>query len=212
MKGHFITFEGPDGAGKTTIINEIFKQIPQDKQTKILVTREPGGSKISETIRQIILDPANKEMDDRTEALLYAAQRGQHVNETVLPALSAGKTVFSDRYIDSSLAYQGVGRDLGIDDVKEINNFATNNLTPDLTLFFDLPPEVGLARIQKLRPDQEDRLEQEKLTFHQKVYEGYQELVKRYPDRIQVVDASQTIPEVTAQSVKILKRKFPDLF
>lgn len=212
MKGHFITFEGPDGAGKTTIINEIFKQIPQDKQTKILVTREPGGSKISETIRQIILDPANKEMDDRTEALLYAAQRGQHVNEKVLPALSAGKTVFSDRYIDSSLAYQGVGRDLGIDDVKEINNFATNNLTPDLTLFFDLPPEVGLARIQKLRPDQEDRLEQEKLTFHQKVYEGYQELVKRYPDRIQVVDASQTIPEVTAQSVKILKRKFPDLF
>lgn len=212
MKGHFITFEGPDGAGKTTIINEIFKQIPQDKQTKILVTREPGGSKISETIRQIILDPANKEMDDRTEALLYAAQRGQHVNETVLPALSAGKTVFSDRYIDSSLAYQGVGRDLGIDDVKEINNFATNNLTPDLTLFFDLPPEVGLARIQKLRPDQEDRLEQENLTFHQKVYEGYQELVKRYPDRIQVVDASQTIPEVTAQSVKILKRKFPDLF
>lgn len=212
MKGHFITFEGPDGAGKTTIINEIFKQIPQDKQTKILVTREPGGSKISETIRQIILDPANKEMDDRTEALLYAAQRGQHVNETVLPALSAGKTVFSDRYIDSSLAYQGVGRDLGIDAVKEINNFATNNLTPDLTLLFDLPPEVGLARIQKLRPDQEDRLEQEKLTFHQKVYEGYQELVKRYPDRIQVVDASQTIPEVTAQSVKILKRKFPDLF
>ena len=212
MKGHFITFEGPDGAGKTTIINEIFKQIPQDKQTKILVTREPGGSKISETIRQIILDPANKEMDDRTEALLYAAQRGQHVNETVLPALSAGKTVFSDRYIDSSLAYQGVGRDLGIDAVKEINNFATNNLTPDLTLFFDLPPEVGLARIQKLRPDQEDRLEQEKLTFHQKVYEGYQELVKRYHDRIQVVDANQTIPEVTAQSVKILKRKFPDLF
>ena len=212
MKGHFITFEGPDGAGKTTIINEIFKQIPQDKQTKILVTREPGGSKISETIRQIILDPANKEMDDRTEALLYAAQRGQHVNETILPALSTGKTVFSDRYIDSSLAYQGVGRDLGIDDVKEINNFATNNLTPDLTLFFDLPPEVGLARIQKLRPDQEDRLEQEKLAFHQKVYEGYQELVKRYYDRIQVVDASQTIPEVTAQSVKILKRKFPDLF
>lgn len=212
MKGHFITFEGPDGAGKTTIINEIFKQIPQDKQTKILVTREPGGSKISETIRQIILDPANKEMDDRTEALLYAAQRGQHVNETILPALSTGKTVFSDRYIDSSLAYQGVGRDLGIDDVKEINNFATNNLTPDLTLFFDLPPEVGLARIQKLRPDQEDRLEQEKLAFHQKVYEGYQELVKRYHDRIQVVDASQTIPEVTAQSVKILKRKFPDLF
>lgn len=212
MKGRLITFEGPDGAGKTTIINEILKQIPASKQANVLVTREPGGSKISETIRQIILDPNNKEMDDRTEALLYAAQRGQHVNETIIPALRAGKIIFSDRYIDSSLAYQGVGRDLGIESVKAINDFATNNLSADLTLFFDIEPAVGLARIKKLRPNQEDRLEQEKLAFHEKVYDGYKQLVSLYPERIKSVDASQSIPEVVEQSVKIIKSKFPDIF
>ena len=212
MKGRLITFEGPDGAGKTTIINEILKQIPASKQANVLVTREPGGSKISETIRQIILDPSNKEMDDRTEALLYAAQRGQHVNETIIPALRAGKIIFSDRYIDSSLAYQGVGRDLGIESVKAINDFATNNLSADLTLFFDIEPAAGLARIEKLRPNQEDRLEQEKLAFHEKVYDGYKQLVSLYPERIKSVDASQSIPEVVEQSVKIIKSKFPDIF
>lgn len=212
MQGSLITFEGPDGAGKTTIINEILKQIPEIKRANILVTREPGGSKISETIRQIILDPANKEMDDRTEALLYAAQRGQHVNETIIPALKAGKIIFSDRYVDSSLAYQGVGRDLGIAAVQAINDFATNNLSADLTLFFDIDPAAGLARIEKLRPDQEDRLEQEKLDFHEKVYQGYKQLINLYPDRIKTVDASKSIPEVVAQSVKIIKSKFPEIF
>lgn len=212
MKGSLITFEGPDGAGKTTIINEILKQIPESKRSNVLVTREPGGSKISETIRQIILDPNNKEMDDRTEALLYAAQRGQHVNETIVPALNAGKTIFSDRYIDSSLAYQGVGRNLGIEAIKTINDFATNNLTADLTLFFDIKPAEGLARIKKLRPDQEDRLEQEKLAFHEKVYDGYKQLINLYPERIKIVDASKSIPEVVEQSVKIIKSKYPDIF
>lgn len=212
MKGSLITFEGPDGAGKTTIINEILKQVPEMKRSNILVTREPGGSKISETIRQIILDPANKEMDDRTEALLYAAQRGQHVNETIIPALEAGKIIFSDRYVDSSLAYQGVGRNLGIEAVQAINDFATNNLSADLTLFFDIDPAAGLARIEKLRPDQEDRLEQEKLAFHEKVYQGYKQLINLYPERIKTVDASKSIPEVVAQSVKIIKSKFPEIF
>ena len=212
MQGSLITFEGPDGAGKTTIINEILKQIPEIKRANILVTREPGGSKISETIRQIILDPANKEMDDRTEALLYAAQRGQHVNETIIPALKAGKIIFSDRYVDSSLAYQGVGRDLGIAAVQAINDFATNNLSADLTLFFDIDPAAGLARIEKLRPDQEDRLEQEKIDFHEKVYQGYKQLINLYPDRIKTVDASKSIPKVVAQSVKIIKSKFPEIF
>ena len=212
MKGSLITFEGPDGAGKTTIINEILKQIPESKRSNVLVTREPGGSKISEKIRQIILDPNNKEMDDRTEALLYAAQRGQHVNETIVPALNAGKTIFSDRYIDSSLAYQGVGRNLGIEAIKTINDFATNNLTADLTLFFDIKPAEGLARIKKLRPDQEDRLEQEKLAFHEKVYDGYKQLINLYPERIKIVDASKSIPEVVEQSVKIIKSKYPDIF
>ena len=115
MKGYLITFEGPDGAGKTTVINELIKQLPKEIQKKTIITREPGGSKISENIRTIILDPANKEMDDRTEALLYAAQRSQHVSEVIRPALAAGKIVLSDRFIDSSLAYQGVGRDLGVE-------------------------------------------------------------------------------------------------
>ena len=151
-------------------------------------------------------------MDDRTEALLYAAQRGQHVNETIIPALKAGKIIFSDRYVDSSLAYQGVGRDLGIAAVQAINDFATNNLSADLTLFFDIDPAAGLARIEKLRPDQEDRLEQEKIDFHEKVYQGYKQLINLYPDRIKTVDASKSIPEVVAQSVKIIKSKFPEIF
>ncbi|WP_297816515.1 dTMP kinase [uncultured Lactobacillus sp.] len=212
MSGYFITFEGPDGAGKTTIINEIMKTFPSQVKYPVIVTREPGGSKISEAIRDIILDPNNKEMDDRTEALLYAAQRGQHVNEVIKPALKANKIIFSDRYIDSSLAYQGVGRDLGIKEVKAINDFATNNLNPDLTLFFDIDPAEGLARIKKLRPDAEDRLEQERLAFHEKVYQGYQELLKQYPERIKVVDASASITDVVAQSVKIIRKQLPEIF
>ena len=168
MKGFFISLEGPDGAGKSTVLQEVLKQIGPEMKTQYLVTREPGGSKIAEKIREIILDPENDKMDDRTEALLYAAARSQHVEEIVKPALMQGKVVFSDRFVDSSLAYQGAGRDLGIKEVKEINDFATGGLEPDLTIFFDLDPEIGLKRIKKLRPDNEDRLEQEKLAFHKK--------------------------------------------
>ena len=212
MKGYLITFEGPDGAGKTTVINELIKQLPKEIQKKTIITREPGGSKISENIRTIILDPANKEMDDRTEALLYAAQRSQHVSEVIRPALAAGKIVLSDRFIDSSLAYQGVGRNLGIEAVKQINDFGTGGLEPDLTIFLDLDPATVLARIEKERAGQEDRLEQEKLAFHKKVYAGYTDLLKRYPDRIKKVDANLPIEEVAANSVKIIRKQLPDIF
>lgn len=212
MRGYLITFEGPDGAGKTTVINEIIKQLPQSLQERTLVTREPGGSKISENIRTIILDPENKEMDDRTEALLYAAQRSQHVSEVIRPALATGKVVLSDRFIDSSLAYQGVGRNLGIEEVKQINDFGTGELEPDLTIFLDLDPAVGLARIEKERAGQEDRLEQEKIDFHNKVYAGYRELLERYPDRIKKVDANLPIKDVAANSVKIIRKQLPDIF
>ncbi|MCF1783049.1 dTMP kinase [Lactobacillus mulieris] len=212
MAGYFITFEGPDGAGKTTVLEKLVEEIKKKVTCEILVTREPGGSKIAEAIRDIILNPENTEMDDRTEALLYAAARSQHMAEVVFPALEAGKLVFSDRFVDSSLAYQGMGRNLGIEKVAEINQFATDGLNPNLTLFLDIDPKAGLARIAKVRPDKEDRLEKEKLSFHQKVYTGYQEIAKRYPERIKVVDASQDVDQVVADCLAILKQQLPDLF
>lgn len=149
MKGYFVSFEGPDGAGKSTVLKEVLAEIGPELRPQYLVTREPGGSKIAEKIRDIILDPANDEMNAKTEALLYAASRSQHVEEIIRPALKTGKLVFSDRFVDSSLAYQGEGRDLGIAEVKQINDFATGKLDPDLTFFLDVAPEVGLSRIKK---------------------------------------------------------------
>lgn len=212
MQGYFITFEGPDGAGKTTVINEVVKAIQGQCKREILVTREPGGSKIAEKIRDIILDPANTEMNAKTEALLYAASRSQHVSEIINPALKRGDLVISDRFVDSSLAYQGQGRGLGIDEVAQINDFATGHLEPDLTIFLDLDPAQGLARIAKVRSGSEDRLEQEKLAFHEEVYRGYQKVNQAHPDRVKVFDASQDLPQVVAASVKLVKNTFPELF
>ncbi len=212
MRGYFVSFEGPDGAGKSTVLKEVLNQIGSELKTQYLVTREPGGSKIAEKIRDIILDPANDKMDNKTEALLYAASRSQHVEEIIRPALKEGKVVFSDRYVDSSLAYQGAGRDLGIQEVKQINDFATDKLDPDLTFFLDLDPEVGLKRIEKLRPGQEDRLEQENLAFHKKVYAGFLKVKEMYPERFVTVDATQPIDQVVAQVIAILKQRMPELF
>lgn len=212
MRGYFVSFEGPDGAGKSTVLKEVLNQIGSELEIQYLVTREPGGSKIAEKIRDIILDPANDKMDNKTEALLYAASRSQHVEEIIRPALKEGKVVFSDRYVDSSLAYQGAGRDLGIQEVKQINDFATDKLDPDLTFFLDLAPEVGLKRIEKLRPGQEDRLEQENLAFHKKVYAGFLKVKEMYPERFVTVDATQPIDQVVAQVIAILKQRMPELF
>ncbi len=212
MQGYFITFEGPDGAGKTTVINEVVKAIQGQCKREILVTREPGGSKIAEKIRDIILDPANTEMNAKTEALLYAASRSQHVSEIINPALKRGDLVISDRFVDSSLAYQGQGAGTGNDEVAQINAFATGHLEPDLTIFLDLDPAQGLARIAKVRSGSEDRLEQEKLAFHEEVYRGYQKVNQAHPDRVKVVDASQDLPQVVAASVKLVKSTFPELF
>jgi dTMP kinase len=206
MKTCFISFEGPDGAGKSTVIEKLRPKFDQ-LQTQYLVTREPGGSQIAEKIRKIILDPDNKQMSARTEALLYAAARSQHVEEVIKPALAAGKIVISDRYIDSSLVYQGVGRKLGIEPVQAINDFATAGLMPDLTLFFALAPEKGLARINHERPDHEDRLEQERLAFHQQVYAGYQQLLARDPERICVINADQDVDQVAAECWAVIMKK-----
>lgn len=212
MKGYFVSFEGPDGAGKSTVLKEVLAEIGSKLKPQYLVTREPGGSKIAEKIRDIILDPANEEMDAKTEALLYAASRSQHVEEIIRPALKAGKVVFSDRFVDSSLAYQGEGRDLGIEEVKQINDFATGKLDPDLTFFLDVAPEIGLSRIKKLRPGQEDRLEQENLAFHKKVYAGFLKIKQMYPERFVTIDATQPIDQVVKQVIATLKDRLPEIF
>ena len=209
MKSYFISFEGPDGSGKSTVLKQVVAEIGPRLKTQYLVTREPGGSKIAEKIRQLILDPVNEEMSAKTEALLYAASRSQHMFETVIPALKAGKIVFSDRFVDSSLAYQGAGRELGIAAVKQINDFATSKIEPDLTIFLDVKPQVGLTRIAKERAGKEDRLEQEKLNFHQKVYQGYQEVIKAHPERIKVVDANKPFNLVVEDCVKIIANRLP---
>ncbi|MDF7669039.1 dTMP kinase [Lactobacillus sp. ESL0703] len=209
MKSFFISFEGPDGSGKSTVLEQVVAQIAPKLRVQYLVTREPGGSKIAEQIRQFILDPANIAMSAKTEALLYAASRSQHMAETIIPALEKGQVVFSDRFVDSSLAYQGVGRDLGIEAVKAINDFATSGIEPDVTIFLDVQPEVGLARIAKDHGGQEDRLEQEKLSFHQKVYQGYQWVNQQYSDRIEIVNANRPLSQVVADCVKIVVNRLP---
>lgn len=197
MKGYFITIEGSDGSGKSTQLKKIISYL-EEKQVDLVVTREPGGTPVAEAIRELILDPAHPEMTAKTEMLLYAAARAQHVEEKILPALKAGKVVLSDRYVDSSIAYQAYGRGLG-DMVAQVNDIATDGLVPDLTVFLDLPPAVGMARKQQEENHELDRLEQEKLEFHQKVYEGYDALCKAEPDRICRIDAGGSIEEVFGQ-------------
>ena len=206
-KGLFITFEGGEGCGKTTVIKALVKELEKEG-LQALVTREPGGSVIAEQIRNVILDRANTLMDPRTEALLYAASRRQHLVEIVLPALKEGKMVLSDRYLDSSLAYQGVARGIGIEEVFSINKFAIDQTMPDLTFFLDLEPEKGLERIRQHGSDEVNRLDLEKLSFHQKVYEAYKLLAKKYPERIVTIDASMTVEQEVEQIKKVILERY----
>ena len=197
---NFITFEGGECSGKTTIIGEISKLF-DSMNIKYITTREPGGIKIAEKIRSIILDIDNKEMTPETEALLYAASRMQHLSEKVIPRCNEGYVVLCDRFLDSSIAYQGYARGLGVEKVLNINSFALDYL-PDLTIFIDVKPEVALKRLA-LR-DKSDRLDLEAIDFHEKVYNGYKEAVKLYPDRIKVVDGNQSLEGVIADCKKII--------
>ena len=191
----FITLEGPEGSGKTTAVDAAVKALEQ-MGYEIVRTREPGGTPIAEQIRNVILDKDNTKMDPRTEALLYAASRRQHLVEKVWPALKEGKIVICDRYLDSSLAYQGGARGLGIEEILNVNLFATENTWPDLTLLFDIKPEVGLARIASNSNREVNRLDLEKLEFHNKVRDTFLALAKRYPDRYVIIDASKSRDEV----------------
>jgi dTMP kinase len=203
QKGLFITVEGGEGAGKSTVIVQLYEEL-RSRGMDVLLTREPGGIDIAEQIREIILNPAHTQMDRRTEALLYAAARRQHLAEKVLPALEAGKMVLCDRFIDSSLAYQGHARGLGIDEVYAINRFAVGNCMPDWTLFFDVPPEVGLARINAAKGREVNRLDLEGLRFHELVREGYQLAMARDPKRFLVIDANQPMDRVYEEALATL--------
>ena len=191
----FITIEGTEGSGKTTVAKELAKLLTTNGY-EVVHTREPGGTPISESIRNVILDKNNTSMDGRTEALLYAASRRQHLVEKIWPALKEGKIVLCDRFLDSSLAYQGYARGLGYDEVLNINLFATENTYPDLTLFFVIEPEAGLQRIAKNKNREVNRLDLEKLPFHQKVYDAFIELSKKFPERYVTIDASQSLEDV----------------
>jgi dTMP kinase len=205
FKGMFISFEGPEGAGKTTIINLLTKHL-EDEGYPVVQTREPGGIDIAEQIRRVILDKDNVAMDPRTEALLYAAARRQHLVEKVKPALEKGAIVLCDRFIDSSLAYQGHARGLGVDEVLGINQFAIENMMPKLTLYFDIEPEQGLKRIKQHEGREVNRLDLEKLDFHKKVREGYHLLLERFPDRIQTIDASRDVEIVFYEALRKIKK------
>ena len=202
----FITFEGGEGSGKSSAIKEIIKFFDSNK-IPYVSTREPGGTPISEQIRNVILSNNNKSMDIKTEALLFAASRRQHLVEKIWPSLENGINVLCDRYLDSSLAYQGYARGLGIDTVLNINRYATDDSYPDLTLFFDIEPSLGLERISKNSQREVNRLDLEKMTFHENVRKGYKELSKRYPSRYVIIDASRPLNEVVLTCLSIIKER-----
>ena len=202
MKGLFISFEGNDGSGKSSVIKAVHNKLV-DLGYDVILSREPGGSKIAEKIREIILDKDNLGMDDWTEALLYAASRREHLQKTVIPALNKGQIILCDRFLDSSLAYQGKARGLGIENVYKMNEYATEGLLPDLTLLVCVRPEVGLERIGKNRGEK-DRLELEAIEFHHNVYDGYLEVLEKYPNRVVKIDGEQTPENVAEDALSVV--------
>lgn len=208
MTGKLIVFEGPDGSGKTTVINEVKKRLKKD-QIEFLDFREPGGTKISEKIREIIIDNDNDKMTSRCECLLFAASRSQLIEEKIRPALEKGKLVICDRFVLSSLLYQGVGRGLGIEKVKEINDFATENTKADLTIFFDIDYKTALVR--KRVNFSADRFESEDFDFHRKIFDAYIDIAERYKDEIKRVDATKSVEEVTDQVMDLIYNSLEEI-
>lgn len=205
MEGIFITMEGPDGSGKTTQI-DLLKKYLEHRGYDIVIAREPGGTTIGEAIREIILNPDYKEMGHMTELLLYASARAQLVNQVIKPALAERKAVICDRFVESSAVYQGIGRGLGVDTVYEVNNFALGDVKPKLTIFMDLDAEDGIKR--KKKQAELDRMEQEDLSFHKRVVEGYRQLAKLYPERIVPINATLPIDEIHSMIVQEVEQRF----
>ena len=206
-KGVFISLAGPEGAGKTSVLEALLPQL-KEVGCELLTTREPGGVAISEKIREVILDKSHTQMDSKTELLLYIASRCQHLAEKVLPALEQGTWVLQDRFIDSSVAYQGYGRGLAVDDVEWLNQFATDGLKPDLTLYFDIDVKEGLARIARDQEREVNRLDLEGLDLHERVRQGYLTILEKEPERIVKIDASQPLEQVVADSLTVIKERF----
>ncbi|MFW5438610.1 dTMP kinase [Paenibacillus apiarius] len=207
--GWFITLEGGEGAGKTTAMQQLADSLNR-RGLDVVITREPGGIPIAEKIRHIILDPSHTTMDPRTEALLYAAARRQHLVEKVIPALQKGAIVLCDRFVDSSLAYQGHARGLGMDSVWEINRFAIHDTMPDVTFWLDIDPEIGLGRIAANDTREFNRLDQEQLAFHLAVREGYARLAELHQERIVRIDANQPSEGIKRQMFDILYERTQD--
>ena len=213
MSGKFISFEGPDGAGKTSVMRQIKADLEEQfGADRVMYTREPGGNHISEQIRRVVFNADNTDMDARTEALLFAAARRQHIVSEILPALQEDKVILCDRYVDSSIAYQGAGRHLGEQEIWQLNQIAIDGLLPELTVYLDVPSEVGLRRIAEHRSDQVNRLDKEKLAFHHLVRHSFLRLQQAHPDRIKLVDASQPLAKVVADVKQVINARYPELF
>ncbi len=199
--GKFITFEGTDGSGKTTQI-KLLEDYLKGKGYEVVLSREPGGTKVSELIRDLILDPANNEIVPLTEMILYAASRAQHVAQVIKPSIEAGKIVICDRFVDSSYAYQGSGRGVDLKIIADVNRVAIDGISPDITFFLDIDPETAIKR--RINATGADRIEQEKLDFHKRVYEGYKKMSLLFPDRIMTIDAEKPIDEISSQINKYI--------
>lgn len=206
----FITFEGVEGCGKSSILSKVYEELKKEG-FKILKTREPGGVKISEDIRNILLDKENTVIDKRTEALLFAASRRQHLVEKIWPALKKGEIILCDRFVDSSLAYQGAGDAIGVDEVLKINTFAIEKTFPDLTILFDIDPRIGLDRITKNANREINRLDVQKIEFYDTIRKCYLDLSKKYASRFVIIDASKSFEEVYEEVLSIIKKKLYEL-
>ncbi len=194
-KGLFITFEGVEGAGKSSQIDLLKKEF-EKKGIDYIVTREPGGTPIGEKIRAVLLDPENKEMNYITELLLYYSSRAQHLYEKIMYAKNQGKIVICDRYSDSTMAYQGYGRGIDINLIQQLNKIVEKENVPDLTFVIDIAPEISLERAKRKSGNVGDRLEQESLEFHNKVREGFIQIAKNNPDRVKIIDGKKSIEEI----------------
>lgn len=204
-RGKFVTIEGPDGSGKTSVLKRLADILREEYQKDLVTTREPGGSIIAERIREVILDVNHTEMDPRTEALLFAAQRRQHLVEKIVPAVEQNQLVISDRFIHSSLAYQGIARGIPVEEIRMINDFGIQGYQPDLVLLIDVPAEVGLERIYAARGNRQfDRLDREDVSFHSKVRQAFLNFASQ-DDRIVIIDGNQSIEEVAQACIHVLK-------